>query len=410
MEILYECCAGIDVHKETVSVCVMRSGAAGTPEKEVQQFGTTTGELRRLSDWLREEGVTHAAMESTGVYWKPVFNVLESSCELILVNARHIRQVPGRKTDQADCIWITSLLRHGLLEASFVPSMEIRQLRDLCRTRTTLVRERVQVGNRIRKVLEDANIKLDSVATDVFGASGRAMIHALINGEQDPAALADLARRKLRSKIPQLREALEGQVTPHHRFLLAELMESLEFLDRKIERFEREIDKQMLPFEEAAALLMTTPGIDRTAACALIAEIGVDMTRFPSARHLASWSGMCPGNNQSAGRTRSGKSYRGNRWIKGLLTQIAWAASHTKNTYAQEFFRRLARSRGKKRALVALANSLVQAVWFMLTHRQAYADLGATFFDQLHAKEKTRAMVKRLQRLGYEVILKPSAA
>lgn len=407
MEVLYKCCAGIDVHKESLSVCVLHVDAQ--PKKQIRQFGTTTEELQRLAEWLRELGVTHAAMESTGVYWKPVFNILECACELILVNARHIKQVPGRKTDKADCAWIASLLQHGLLEASFIPPVEIRQLRDLCRMRSTLVRERVQVGNRLRKVLEDANIKLDSVATDVFGVSGRAMIHALIAGEKDPAKLADLAQRKLRAKIPELTAALEGRITAHHRFLLSELMDTLEFLDKKVQRLEQQIEKHMPSFQQAAVRLATVPGIDRTAACALIAEIGVDMTRFASSRHLASWAGMCPGNNESAGRSRSGKSHRGNRWIKGLLTQIAWAASRTKNTYASSFFRRIAHTRGRKRALLALANSTLQSIWHMLSHDQTYNDLGAEFFDSLNAKSKTRSLVKRLEKLGYRVDLQPCA-
>lgn len=265
MEILYPRCAGLDVHKETVSVCVLTPGAQAEPDKQIQQFGTTTGELRRLRDWLGANGVTQAAMESTGVYWKPVFNILESACQLILVNARHIKQVPGRKTDKADCAWIASLLRHGLLEASFVPDAEVRQLRDLCRMRTTLVRECVQVGNRLRKVLEDANIKLDSVASNALGVSGRDMILALVQGRNDPAELAELARGRLRAKMPELEQALEGQVTTHHRFLLRELMRQLTFLEGQVARFEEEIDRQMPPFEWAAGLLMTMPGVDRTA-------------------------------------------------------------------------------------------------------------------------------------------------
>ena len=324
MEILYSHCAGLDVHKASVAACVLTPGEGAEPRKEIREFGTTTGELRELAAWLSECGGSHAAMEATGVYWKPVFNVLESDCELILVNARHIKQVPGRKTDKADCAWLASLLRHGLLQASFVPDKEVRQLRDLCRMRTTLVRERVQVGNRLRKVLEDANIKLDSVASDSLGVSGRLMIEALIGGERDPKKLAGLAKGRLKQKRGELERALEGQVTEHHRFLLRELKESVEHLDGKIQRFEAEIAQHMPPFEWAAEFLMTMPGVDRTAACALLAEIGADMSRFPSARHLASWAGLCPGNNESAGRRRSGKSHRGNRWIKGLMTRRRW--------------------------------------------------------------------------------------
>lgn len=405
MEILYPRCAGLDVHKETVAACVLTPGPKAEPNQQIQQFGTTTGELRRLADWLRENGVTHAAMESTGVYWKPVFNILESACELILVNARHIKQVPGRKTDKADCAWIASLLRHGLLKASFVPDREVRQLRDLCRMRTTLVREGVQVGNRLRKVLEDANIKLDSVASDALGVSGRAMIEALIEGRQKPGQLAELARGRLRAKLPELTAALEGQVSDHHRFLLRQLMRQLEFLEQQVEVFEQQIQAAMPPFEWAAGLLMTMPGVERTAACALIAEIGADMSRFPSSRHLASWAGLCPGNNESAGKRRSGKSHRGNRWIKAVMTEIAWAATRTKKSYSGAQFRKLAGHRGKKRALVAVANSLLQAVWYMLTQRQNYKSLGADYYERINRNHLERSLIRRLEKLGNQVTL-----
>lgn len=409
MEILYPRCAGLDVHKETVAVCVLTPGPGAEPNKEIQQFGTTTGELRRLRDWLRESGVTHAAMESTGVYWKPVFNILESACQIILVNARHVKQVPGRKTDKADCAWLASLLRHGLLQASFVPELEVRELRDLCRGRTTLVRECVQVGNRLRKVLEDANIKLDSVASNTLGVSGRDMIGALVRGCNDPAELAELARGRLRAKLPELEQALEGQVTAHHRFLLRELMRQLAFLEGQVARFEKQIERHMPPFEWAAELLMTMPGVERTAACALIAEIGADMSRFASSRHLASWAGLCPGNNESAGKRRSGKSHRGNRWIKGLMTEIGWAASRKKDSYSRAQYRKLAGHRGKKRALVAVANSLLQAAWHMLTKRQSYQNLGADYYERLNRKDLERSLVRRLEKLGHKVILQDAA-
>lgn len=409
MEVLYARCAGLDVHKESVAVCVLTPGVGAEANKEIREFGTTTAELRALAAWLRQCAVTHAAMESTGVYWKPVYNILESACELILVNARHIKQVPGRKTDKADCAWIASLLRHGLLQASFVPEREVRQLRDLCRMRTTLVRECVQVGNRIRKVLEDANLKLDSVASDVLGVSGRAMIMALIQGRQDPAELAQLAQGRLRAKLPELEQALTGQVTKHHRFLLRELMRQLAFLEGQVERFEKEIQQHMPPFEWAAELLVSMPGIDRTAACALIAEIGADMSKFPSSRHLASWAGLCPGNNRSAGKQRSGKSHRGNRWIKGLMIEIAWAASHTKNSYPAAFYRRLAPHRGKKRALVALANHALQVSWYLLTHHRSYVDLGGDYFEKLDRERLQASLVRRLEKLGHKVILQPAA-
>lgn len=409
MEVLYPRCAGIDVHKETATVCVLTPGPSADPRKQIRQFATTTGELRKLAGWLTQEGVTHAAMESTGVYWKPVFNLLESSCELILVNARHIQQVPGRKTDKADCAWIANLLRHGLLEASFVPPLEVRELRDLCRMRTTLVRECVQVGNRIRKVLEDANIKLDSVVSNTLGVSGRLMIHALIQGEQDPVVLAELARGRLRSKLTELTAALEGQVRPHHRFLLRQWTGLLASLEQHIAEVEQEIERHMPPFEWAAALLVEMPGLDRTAACALLGEIGADMQRFPSARHLASWAGLCPGNNTSAGKSRSGKSHRGNPWIKGLLTEIAWSAARTKQSYPAALYKRIAAHRGQKRALVAVANAWLQVVWHILTHRQPYRDLGADHFDRINRQRLTQSLVRRLQKLGHTVTLDSAA-
>ena len=409
MEVLYSRCAGIDVHKETAMACVLTPGPGAEPHKEVRQFATTTGELRKLAQWLQQAGVTHAAMESTGVYWKPVFNILEPSCELILVNARHVRQVPGRKTDKADCAWLASLLRHGLLEASFVPPLEVRELRDLCRMRTTLVRECVQVGNRIRKVLEDANVKLDSVASNTLGVSGRSMIQALIEGEQDPVVLAELARGRLRSKLTELTAALEGQVRPHHRFLLRQWTALLASLEQHIAEVEQEIERHMPPFEWAAALLMEMPGLDRTAACALIGEIGADMSRFPSARHLASWAGLCPGNNTSAGKSRSGKSHRGNPWIKGLMTEIAWAAARTKGSYPAALYKRLASHRGKKRALVGVANSQLQVVWHLLTHRHPYRDLGPDHFDRINHQRLAQSLVRRLQKLGLTVTVTPAA-
>jgi transposase len=401
--VLHSRCAALDVHKDSIMACLLTPGEGDEPHSEVRQFGTTTRELEALARWMLESGITHAAMESTGVYWKPV-------CELTLVNARDVKQVPGRKTDVADCVWLAKLLRYGLLKASFVPDLEIRELRDLCRMRTTQVRESVQVGNRIRKVLEDANIKLDSVASDLLGLSGRTMIQAIIEGEQNPAVLAELARARMRSKIPQLTLALEGRVRPHHRFLLKEWMWILDRLEEQILRLEEEIEKRMPPFEWAVTLLMDKPGFDRVAARNLIAEIGADMSRFPSARHLASWAGVCPGNNESAGKKRSGKSHRGNRWVKGTLTQIAWAASRKKNSYEAALYKRLVPHRGKKRALVALANSTLQAVWHMLSKRQTYIDLGADYFETRQKEKLTRTLLKRLEKLGHKVTIEQVAA
>jgi len=299
-------------------------------------------------------------------------------------------------------------LRHGLLEASFVPPIEVRELRDLCRMRATLVRECVQVGNRLRKVLEDANVKLDSVASDTLGVSGRLMIEALIAGEDDPVTLASLAKGRMRSKREELIAALEGQVRPHHRFLLKQWTGLLTTLEQHITEVEEEIRRHMGPFEWAAALLVAMPGVNRTAACTVIAEIGVDMSRFASARHLASWAGLCPGNNTSAGKSRSGKSYRGNRWIKAVMTEISWAAARTKHSYPSAQYRRLAVHRGKKRALVAVANSLIQVIWHLLTHRKTYSDLGSNYFEQLNKQRLTQSLVRRLEKLGHTVALQPA--
>jgi len=335
MDTLYPCCAGLDLHKDTVVVCVRRLADNGRLHKEVRTFGTVTRDLLALSDWLAAEGVTHAAMESTGVYWKPVFNILEGQFELLLVNAQHIKQVPGRKTDVKDCEWIAQLLQCGLLKASFIPPQPIRELRELTRQRTQLVGEKTAVANRIQKVLEDANIKLGSVASDVLGVSGRDMLEALIAGEEDPEKLADLARRRLRAKIPELQLALCGRVTDHHRFLLRLLLEHVHHLEGLIAQLSSRIEGVVAPFEEAAARLDTIPGVDRRTAEILIAEVGTDMGPFPTDDHLASWAGMCPGNNESAGKRRTGKTTRGSRWLRTTLVQAAWAASHTKGTYLE---------------------------------------------------------------------------
>jgi transposase len=390
---------------------VLLAGEGSEPSKHLEQFGTTTPELRRLSQWLEQAQVRQVAMESTGVYWKPVFNILESSCEVVLVNSRQVRNVPGRKTDPADASWLARLLRHGLVEASFVPERETRELRDLCRMRTTLVRESVQTGNRLRKVLEDANIKLDSVASDSLGVSGRSMIEALVQGETDPVVLAELARGRLRAKRRELALALEGRVTPHHQFLLGEWLRLLHFLEEQIARLEAQIESHMPPFEAAATLLLLSmPGVDRTTACGLLGEIGQDMRRFASARHLASWAGVCPGNNPSGGRRRSGHSHRGNRWVKAVLTEMAWAATRTKGTYASALYRRLMIHKGKKRALVAVAHHLLEAVWHMVTLGAPYRELGPDYFDRLDHDRLKRNLVRRLQKLGYTVNVQPTSA
>jgi transposase len=410
MDTLYPRCAGIDVHKSNVVVAVRCCDGPGKVRQEVRTFSTMTRDLVALSDWLAEHAVTHVAMESTGVYWKPVFHILEGRFGVILVNAEHVKQVPGRKTDVKDCQWIAQLLQHGLLKASFVPPEPIRELRDLTRQRTQLVGEKAAAANRIQKVLEDANVKLAGVATDVLGVSGRDMLQALIAGETDPEKLADLARRRLREKIPVLQLALEGRVTPHHRFLLRMHLDHVTHLEELIGRLSSRIEEVMAPFAEASERLQTIPGISRRVAETIVAEIGVDMGRFPSAGHLASWAGMCPGNNESAGKRRSGRTTKGDRWLRTGLVQAAWAASHTKGTYVAAQYRRLAKRRGRKKALIALGHTLLVIVYHVLRQGTAYAELGADFLDRLAPERLTRQLVRRLESLGHKVTLEPAPA
>jgi transposase len=349
-------------------------------------------------------------MESTGVYWKPVFNILEGGVQVILVNAEHIKQVPGRKTDVKDCQWIGQLLQHGLLKASFVPPPPIRELRDLTRQRTQLIQERSAAANRIQKVLEDANIKLANVATDVLGASGRDMLEALIAGETDPEKLADLARKRLRAKIPALQLALEGRVTDHHRFLLRMHLDHVTHLEELIGRLGARIEEALAPFAEAAERLQTIPGISQRVAETVLAEIGANMEQFPTDGHLASWAGMCSGNNESAGKRRSGRTTKGNRWLKRILVQAAWAASHTKGTYLAAQYRRLAKRRGRKRALIAVGHTLLVIIYHVLKQGTTYAELGPDFLDRLEPERLTRQLVKRLEALGHKVTLEPGQA
>jgi transposase len=407
---LYPRCAGIDVHKGNVVVCVRCGDQPGKIFEEVRIFATMTKDLLTLADWLGQHGVTHVAMESTGVYWKPVFNILEGSVHVILVNAEHIKQVPGRKTDVKDCQWIAQLLQHGLLKASFVPPQPIRELRDLTRQRTQLIQERSAAANRIQKVLEDANVKLAGVATDVLGASGWDMLEALIAGETDPAKLADLARKRLRAKIPQLQQALRGRVTEHHRFLLRMHLDHVTHLDELIGRLGARIEEALGPFAQVQERLQTIPGISQRVAETVLAEIGPNMEQFPSAGHLASWAGMCSGNNESAGKRRSGRTTKGNRWLKRILVQAAWAASHTKGTYLAAQYRRLAKRRGSKRALVAVGHTLLVIIYHVLKRGTTYAELGADFLDRLEPARLTRQLVKRLEALGHKVTLEPVPA
>jgi transposase len=410
MEPLYRCCAGLDVHKETVVACVRRLDDRGRAHEEVRTFGTMTCNLLALGGWLLACGVTHAAMESTGVYWKPVWHLLEGRVALLLVNAQHIKQVPGRKTDVKDCAWIAQLLQHGLLKASLVPPAPQQELRELTRQRSQLVAERARVAQRIRKALEDANIKLASVATDVLGVSGRRMLRELIAGETDAAKMAGLAQRKMRAKLPALEKALVGRVTEHHRFLWKLHLEHYEHLGGLVGRLSERIEEQLLPFAEALGLLVTIPGVQQRTAEVLLAEIGTDLQPFRTSGHLASWAGLCPGNNESAGKRRTGKMRKGSSWLRVALIQAAWAASRTKDTYLASHFRRLSARRGRKRAAAALAHTLLVVVYHVLTRRQPYQDLGADYLDRLEPDRLAQRLVKRLERLGLKVTVEPLAA
>jgi transposase len=398
----------LDIHKDTVVVCLRRHSGQGPTHQETRTFKTTTHQLLEMADWLSQQGATHLAMESTGVYWKPIWNVLEGQFEMLLVNAQHIKQVPGRKTDVKDAEWIAQLLQHGLLRRSFVPAQPQRELRELTRQRRQLIQTTASVANRIQKVLEDANIKLASVATDVLGVSGRAMLEALIAGQDNPEILADLAQRKLRAKIPQLRVALHGRVTDHHRFLLRLLLDELTHLEALINRLTERITEVLPdPFVEAVERLVTIPGIKEQAAQNILAEIGTDMEQFGNEARLASWTGMCPGNNESAGKRKSGKTTKGNRWLRATLVQVAWAASHTKATYLAVHYRRLAARRGKKRALVGLGHTLLGIIYHVLQDRTTYRELGPDYLDKLDTVRLTRSLVRRLERLGHQVTLQP---
>jgi transposase len=408
MDILYARCAGLDVHKETVVVTVRCRLDNGKVQQETRTFGTMTEQLLELADWLHDQGVTHLAMESTGVYWKPIWNLLEDQFQILLVNAQHVKHVPGRKTDVKDSDWLAQLLQCGLLRGSFVPPTPQRELRELTRQRRQLVHSKASVANRIQKVLEDANIKLGSVATDVLGVSGRDMLRALVAGEADPHKLAELARRKLRAKIPALRLALRGRVTEHHRFLLRLLLDELTHLESLIERLTDRIAQVLpSPFAKAVGLLATVPGIDERAAENIVAEIGVDMNVFPTPAHLSSWAGMCSGQRESAGKRQSGRTRKGNQWLRTTLVQVAWAASHTKHTYLSSQYRRLAGRRGKKRALLAVGHTILVIIYHLLRDGATYTDLGGDYFDRLDTDRLTRTLVRRLERLGHEVVLKP---
>lgn len=409
MDVVFPACCGIDVHQKSLVACVRLMGTAGRVRKEVRTFATTTAALTQLGEWLQTLGVTHVALESTGVFWKPVWHILESRVTLLLVNPRDVAQVPGRKTDVSDAEWIAQLLQCGLLRGSFVPPRRIRELRDLTRRRTTLEQQRAAVINRVHKVLEDANIKLGTVATDIGGVSGRAILQALIEGQTDALALADLAKGRLRQKLASLRDALTGHVTDHHRFLLRRLMSEWRFLDDEIAAYNVHIEEATRPFDALLLLLDTAPGINRRTAENVLAEIGPDMTVFPSAKHLASWAAMCPGHYESAGRQTRGTIRKGNRWLRGTVVQAALAATRKKGSYAGAQFRRLAKRRGKQRAIVAVAHSLLVATYYILRDRVPYHDLGAEHFDRLAPEQLTKHYVRRLEQLGHSVRLDPAA-
>ena len=411
LQALYPRVCGMDVHKKLVVACVrILDSKDGTVQSRLRKFGTMTADLIELRQWLAELRVTHVAMESTGIYWQPVYNLLEGHSQVWVVNAQHIKKVAGRKTDMKDAEWIAQLLQCGLLRPSFVPDREQRELGDLTRQQTKLVQQRNAVDNRIQKVLETANIKLGSVASDVMGASGRKMIEALIAGEKDVTVLADLAQRQLRGKIPELQRALEGELTEHHRFLLRQLLEQYDFLENKIASVSERLGAIAPPsFRAAVQQLDAIAGVGERGARALLAETGTDMSRFPTHKHFASWAGQCPGNHESAGKRRSGKTPAANRHIDAGLTEMAHAAVRTKNSYFKAQYHHLAGRRGKKRAIGAVKHSLLVTVYFMLRDNSSYKDLGVDYFDKLNPQQRIRYHVRRLRELGQEVEISPMA-
>jgi transposase len=410
VETIVERPAALDVHKAQVTACVRVPGERGRREQNVAEFPATVRGLLALRDWLAGHGVQQVVMEASGVYWKAPWAILEDEFECVLVNARHVKQVPGRKTDVSDAAWLCQLAEAGLLKANFVPPKPIRQLRNLTRYRKTQIQERAREVNRLHKALEDAGIKLDCVAADVLGKSGRDMLDALVAGTTDADVLADLARKQMRKKIPALREALEGHFDSHHRLWIGAILRHIDFLDEQIEQLTGMIAEQIRPFEAAVELLCTITGIQRRGAEAIVAEIGVDMTRFASARHLASWAGQCPGNDQSAGKRRSGKTRNGSKWLDFALEEAAMAAIRVKAHYLQAQYRRLKPRRGHKRALGAVKHSILSAIWHMLSTGETYRDLGGDYFTNRDPERQTRRLVKQLERLGHHVTLTEEAA
>ncbi len=441
MELIYTHVAGLDVHKKTVVACVFTPGAKGKPQKEIRTFGTMTQDLLALADWLITQGVTHVAMESTGEYWKPVYNLLEASFTVLVVNAQHIKTVPGRKTDVKDAEWIADLLRHGLLKGSFIPPLPQRDLRDLTRQRTNLVQDRARVVNQLQKVLEWANLKLASVVTDIMGVSARAILAAIVGGVEEEGILAELAQGRLRAKQAELERALVGHVREHHRFLLARHLSHIDFLEEQIADFDRQIaaaiERQSVPpappepvpataeeqdgapqadgagtvpWEEAVELLDTAPGIGRTIAEMIIAEVGTDMARFPSEGHLASWAKVCPGNHESAGKRSSGKTGKGSRWLRTALVQAAWGAVKVKDSHLAAVYRRLAVRRGKQKAIMAVAHRLLVAIYHMLKDRVPYREIGTAPPSETAKRKLAERLQRRLANLGYTARLEQTTA
>jgi transposase len=409
MEVVQERCCGLDVHKRVVVACLITPGKEGQPQREVRSFSTMTRGLLELGDWLQEAGCTQIAMESTGSFWKPVYNLLEGLFTLVLINAQHLKAVPGRKTDVKDAEWIADLLRHGLLRPSFIPSRPDRELRELTRYRTSLIHERAAEVNRVQKVLEGANIKLASVASNVLGVSGRAMLEALVAGQEDPQELASLARGRLRNKRPSLEEALAGRVEAHQRFLLALQLQHIDQLDGTIAVLGEEMNERLRPFDDVAERLMTIPGVGERTAQVLLAEVGGDMSRFPTAAHLASWAAVCPGNHESAGKQTSGRTRKGSPWLKAVLVEAAQSASRTK-TYLGAQYRRLAARRGARRAAMAVAHSILCIAYHLIKDGGSYRDLGPQYFDQRDRVGVQKRLVRRLEGLGFTVALTPTAA
>lgn len=409
MEVLYARCAGLDVHQKSVVACVRIHGPDGRAKTETRTFATDTLALLELSAWLEETGCTHAVMEATGVYWKPVWHVLEEGCALVLANAHYVRNVPGRKTDVSDAAWLADLLAHGLVRASFVPERPTQELRDLTRTRKQLMRQRAQHVNRLHKVLEDANLKIGSYITDITGVTGRAILNALIAGETDPEKLASLRNPRLKAPLEELTKALRGKVTKHHLFMLQMHLDQIDAAQRSVDDLDVQIKEQTSPLAEEVRLLSAMPGMSQTSASVVLAEIGADMSRFPSARHLVSFAGLCPSLNQSAGKSRSAKLKKGSVWLKTVMVNCAWAAARAKNTYARAQFHRLKSRRGSKKAVVAVAASMLTAIYFVLRDHVPYRDLGVTYFDRRDQTKIANRLRRRLESLGFSVQMQPAA-